>query len=92
MTNSSLRLRANHALDLVAKARARSGSPTAQTSVELQQLRERVAMLEDDVMEARQLHRRLAELTDVVEELLVPIAQRDEARLAEALERYRAGL
>ena len=58
----------------------------------MRELQERVARLEDDVHEARQLHRRLAELTDVVEELLVPVAQRDEARLGEVLERYRAGL
>ncbi len=92
MTGSSLRGRAGQALDLVARVRARSGSPTAQASIDIQQLWERVAMLENDVREARQLHRRLAELTDVVEELLVPIAQRDEARLEDVLERYRAGL
>lgn len=50
-------------------------------------LRERVATLEDEVQECRQLNLRLAELTDVVQELLVPMAQRDEARLAEAVER-----
>lgn len=50
-------------------------------------LRERVATLEDEVQECRQLNLRLAELTDVVQELLVPLAQRDETRLAEAVER-----
>jgi hypothetical protein len=50
-------------------------------------LRERVAELENEVQECRQLNLRLAELTDVVQELLVPLAQRDEARLAEAVER-----
>jgi hypothetical protein len=39
------------------------------------------------VQECRQLNLRLAELTDVVQELLVPLAQRDEARLADAIER-----
>jgi hypothetical protein len=50
-------------------------------------LRERVAELEDEVQECRQLNLRLAELTDVVQELLVPLAQRDEARLSDAVER-----
>jgi hypothetical protein len=50
-------------------------------------LHERVAELEDEVQECRQLNLRLAELTDVVQELLVPLAQRDETRLAEAVER-----
>ena len=55
-------------------------------------LRERVAVLEDEVQECRQLNLRLAELTDVVEELLLPVAQRDEERLAAALEKYSRGL
>jgi hypothetical protein len=50
-------------------------------------LRDRVAVLEDEVQECRQLNLRLAELTDVVQELLLPLAQRDEARLAQAVER-----
>jgi hypothetical protein len=55
-------------------------------------LRERVATLEDEVQECRQLNLRLAELTDVVEELLLPVAQRDEERLSELLEKYSRGL
>jgi hypothetical protein len=55
-------------------------------------LRERVAVLEDEVQECRQLNLRLAELTDVVEELLLPVAQRDEERLAAVLEKYSRGL
>jgi hypothetical protein len=35
---------------------------------------------------------RLAELTDVVQELLVPVAQRDEKRLEELLTRYAKAL
>jgi len=54
----------------------------------IEALRERVAELEDEVQECRQLNLRLAELTDVVQELLLPLAQRDEARLAEAAERF----
>jgi hypothetical protein len=35
---------------------------------------------------------RLAELTDLVTELLLPVAQRDEAQVAELLERYQKSL
>jgi len=55
-------------------------------------LRRRVAELEDEVQECRQLNRRLAELTDVVQELLLPVAQRDEERVNEVLEKYSRGL
>ncbi len=55
-------------------------------------LRERVAELEDEVQECRQLNLRLAELTDVVQELLLPVAQRDEARVAAVLEKYSRSL
>ena len=55
-------------------------------------LARRVAELEEEVQECRQLNLRLAELTDVVMELLVPMAERDEAALADAIERYRASV
>jgi SAM-dependent methyltransferase len=50
------------------------------------------AMLNDlrfSVQENRQLNRRIAELTDVVAELLVPLADRDEERARELLASYR---
>jgi hypothetical protein len=55
-------------------------------------LRERVAVLEAEVQECRQLNLRLAELTDVVEELLLPLAQRDEQQVSAVLEKYSQGL
>ncbi len=55
-------------------------------------LREWVAVLEDEVQECRQLNLRLAELTDVVQELLLPVAQRDEERIADVVEKYSRGL
>ena len=61
-------------------------------AAEVEQLRARVAVLEDEVQECRQLNLRLAELTDVVGELLLPVAQRDQARVAEVMERYTRGL
>ena len=41
----------------------------------------RVAALEEEMQEARRLNRRLAELMDVVEELLVPLSQQDRERV-----------
>ena len=58
----------------------------------IEALRERVAVLEDEVQECRQLNLRLAELTDVVQELLLPVAARDEQRIAALLEKYSQGL
>ncbi len=49
----------------------------------------RLAELENAVQECRSLNVRLAELTDVVAELLLPVAARDEARIEELLKKYR---
>lgn len=51
-------------------------------------LRRRVAALEEEVQECRALNVRIAELTDIVAELLVPVAQRDEERLQALLRKY----
>jgi flagellar biosynthesis/type III secretory pathway chaperone len=56
--------------------------------VDMVKLAARVTELEAEVQECRQLNLRLAELTDVVQELLLPVAQRDEEKLAELMERY----
>jgi hypothetical protein len=55
-------------------------------------LRRRVKALEEEVQECRALNLRLAELTDVVTELLLPIAQRDEEKLRDAIARYQEGI
>jgi hypothetical protein len=55
-------------------------------------LEARVAELEAEVQECRQVNLRLAELTDVVAELLLPVAQRDQARIDEVLQRFDAGV
>jgi hypothetical protein len=49
----------------------------------------RMIALEAAVRENRQLNRRIAELTDIVAELLLPAAQRDEEKLSELLARFR---
>jgi hypothetical protein len=59
---------------------------------DLTALERRVTELEAEVQECRQLNLRLAELTDVVQELLLPVAQRDEAKVAEVMDRYAKGL
>jgi cell shape-determining protein MreC len=59
---------------------------------EVAELREAVAELQEEMQEARRLNRRLAEITDIVEELLLPAAQRDETRLRERLESYASSL
>ena len=58
----------------------------------LDALRKRVAGLEREVQETRELHRRVAELTDVVTELLVPIADRDTDKVNAVLDKYRTEL
>jgi flagellar biosynthesis/type III secretory pathway chaperone len=71
----------------VAKVRDAGGA-----RVDMVKLAARVKELEVEVQECRQLNLRLAELTDVVQELLLPVAQRDEARVAEVMERYTKNL
>lgn len=52
-------------------------------------LRQRVVVLEREVQENRELNRRIAELTDVVTELLIPIADRDSDKVNAILDKYR---
>lgn len=66
----------------------RSKAQETELPVQLAELAQRVTELELEVQENRQLNIRLAELTDVVQELLLPIAQRDDERLNEVLDRY----
>jgi hypothetical protein len=74
---------------------ARQGRRVAQISGvdaelrgEIHALRERVEVLEREVQESRVLNQRLAELTDVVSEVLVPAADRDDKKLAKLLATY----
>ena len=54
--------------------------------------RRRVETLEAESHDARQLQLRVAELTDIVQELLLPAAGRDEQRLAELRQKYTSSL
>jgi hypothetical protein len=58
----------------------------------LRKLQMRIERLEDEMQEARQLNRRIAEIADVVQELLIPAAERDDERVKQLLEDYRKGL
>ena len=53
-------------------------------------VRARLRDLEAEVQENRRLNRRVAELTDLVAELVVPLARRDDAEVEELLARYRS--
>ena len=62
------------------------------SSAAVRRLEERVADLEADIAEMRQHQLRLAELADVVQELLVPVAQQDREAVEAAVERFRKSL
>lgn len=55
-------------------------------------LRRRVAQLEDEVQECRAVNIRVAELADVVTELLVPLVEGDKATAQALLKRYHESL
>ena len=54
----------------------------------LDELQQRIEELEAEVQECRQLNIRLAEVTDLVEQLLLPIAAQDQEKIAAAVEKY----
>ena len=82
----SLRNRGKQAAENIGKFRARA------VSGELDELRARVEELESEMQESRQMNLRLAELTDIVQELLLPVSARDESKVNELLERYSKSL
>jgi hypothetical protein len=67
---------------LVGREKAHGGGTS------LNDLQARVTELEDEIQEARRLNLRVAELLDIVEELLVPLAQRDEAKVQAYLDSH----
>ncbi|CAN5172421.1 hypothetical protein BH09ACT11_BH09ACT11_02940 [soil metagenome] len=58
----------------------------------VEELTARVDELEAEMQESRRLNIRVAELLDLVEELLVPIAQRDEDKVRAYLESHSSAL
>lgn len=86
-TTASERIRAlENRVEKIEKAR-----PTA-AAEQISALQRRVASLEAEVQEARRLNRHVAEVTDVVQEVLLPTANRDDDRLREVLDKYRESL
>lgn len=55
-------------------------------------LERRIRQLEADVAELRRHNLRLAELLDVTQELLIPLASRDEARIQQAIDEFNRSL
>ena len=56
------------------------------------ELADRVARLEQEVADLRRHNLRLAELADLVQELLVPMAQRDQERVDAAIAAFQDSL
>ena len=65
---------------------------TARLRKQIAALETGVQALQDEVQECRHLNRRLAELTDIVQELLLPIAEQDETKIRETLAAYAGDL
>lgn len=54
----------------------------------MREMRREIAELRAEIAETRRLQQRVAELTDLVAEVLVPVADRDDARVQKALETF----
>jgi hypothetical protein len=52
------------------------------------EIRREIAELRAEIAETRRLNQRVAELTDLVAEVLVPLVDRDDARVQKALETF----
>ena len=70
------------------KARAVERMARAVAGERLDALQRRLEDLEAEVQECRQLNIRLAEVIDLVEQLLLPIAAQDQEKIAAAVEKY----
>jgi hypothetical protein len=66
-------------------------NPRGGSDERIARLEAQVAELLDSVEENRRLNERLSDVLDVVTELLVPAADRDDARVVEALEKLQNG-
>ena len=60
--------------------------------MQISRLRRQVRALESEIQEARHLSKRLADITDVVSEVLLPATSRDEERIRSALAKYDSSL
>jgi hypothetical protein len=69
----------------MARARPRPGRRERAQAERIRRLEARVVVLEDGLEESRRLSQRLADVVDVVTEVLVPAADRDDERMRTAL-------
>lgn len=70
------------------RSRLRRTASLSDLQEEQVRLAERVARLEADLNQERRLQRRVAELVDVVQQVLLPASDVDEAELRRRLEAY----
>ncbi len=68
------------------------GGDAASLADRVEALSARVAELEEEVSECRRHHHRTAELTDVVQELLVPLATGDATEARRIIDAYTSRL
>jgi hypothetical protein len=66
-----------------------SGLPSVRRLLGLER---RVKRLEDEIAELRRHHLRVAELADVITELVIPLSSRDQDRIDEAIEKFNQSL
>lgn len=64
----------------------------AATSEPIDELKKRIAVLEAEVQENRQLNVRIAELVDLVAELLLPVASQDPEKIKAATDKFARSL
>lgn len=77
--------RTNLPATVLARARSWRRRPAPMSAEQGRRLTERVTALEAGLEESRRLNQRLADIVDVVTEVLVPAADRDDERLRAAL-------
>lgn len=61
-------------------------------SMRMRKLQQRVAVLEGEIAELRRHHLRVAELADVMTELVVPLSGRDQEAIDRAIAKFNESL
>ncbi len=84
--------RARQRLARVVAGGTSPSNPGVRALREVAALKRKVDRIEAELDESQQLHKRLAEITDVVAEVLLSAEQRDGARLRAFLQDYDRGL
>lgn len=74
--------------EVKSRMKGRGVDPDPRLRAQVRKLSARVNELEAEMQEARRLNKRIAELTDVVAQVLLPVDQRDDDRIREGLAGY----